>query len=556
MTIEFPLMVLSYNRPSYLEAVLVSLRSQRRPVDPSRLYLFQDLDEANPSLSKECIEVFSRIFPDATKIIARRNLGVGLNYDRAERFAFEILRADVGYFFEDDLLLSPHYLEMLDAMAELALADPRIAYASAYGDHLLSLAAQEARCSEIGPLHAKWGFALTRRQWLRQKSFIDGYLDLIRHDKYKDRNNKAIRAYFSACGFSSPGTSQDSAKDVASALLGTCKINTIACYAKYIGATGIHYDPKSYERDKFGSTVMMPWPRRLVAPPSEQVTKWVNHNSDEAKVHLRAQSAELNRSDIENQSGRIVGSESIGCHQIDIGMIVKNEEAILPRTLDALLNVGFNSFVILDMESDDRTKSIIYQKLGSKVKLIDYPRKALVENGFAEARNVCATFSTREWLLFVDADEILKGGVEDGYVSIKKKGKNKNLFFVQRENLVFDKQGEPIDVRSSERHLRLYRPSFTLRWDGYIHEEIFCDGRYGSEDAGESGLSFDHYSDLKVNSPTDQKDSLYAYMLMRAFEQPALQRGTNRYWYDKFVPENKDWLAEKAPLFDVRRSAR
>jgi hypothetical protein len=60
------------------------------------------------------------------------NIGICENFLRAEQFAFMTLKAPVAYFFEVDLVLSPHYLSALDVLRR-ALCGRRVGYFSACG---------------------------------------------------------------------------------------------------------------------------------------------------------------------------------------------------------------------------------------------------------------------------------------------------------------------------------------------------------------------------------------------------------------------------------------
>jgi hypothetical protein len=277
-----PIAVMSFDRPHYLEGVLKSLKTQTVPPSPDQVILFQDgysfngRDVTDPKLIERCIELFVKIFPKGEVRLARENLGVALNFDRAEKYAFETLNADVALFFEDDLLLSPHYLETLMVLSKLALREPLIAYVAAYGDHKASLESQKASPHMLIPMQHKWGFALTRRQWEAQLQLLAPYLDIVSRANYRDRDHQAIQHYFQKLGFGSGGTSQDGMKDVASCVLGTTKVMTLACFGKYIGEVGIHFRKENYDSELFGNTELYPDQVSFFnAPSQEQLLKWI-----------------------------------------------------------------------------------------------------------------------------------------------------------------------------------------------------------------------------------------------------------------------------------------
>ncbi len=80
-------------------------------------------------------------------------------------------------------------------------------------------------------------------------------------------------------------------------------------------------------------------------------------------------------------------------------MIVKNEEATLPRTLASVKDV-VDEMVVLDTGSGDRTCEIA-REFGARVYRFEWC------DDFAAARNDCLKYATGDWILVLDADEVL-----------------------------------------------------------------------------------------------------------------------------------------------------
>jgi len=242
---------------------------------------------------------------------------------------------------------------------------------------------------------------------------------------------------------------------------------------------------------------------------------------------------------------------SIACNSIDVGLIIYNERKIIGPTLTALLTAGFDHFVVLDMQSTDGTADYVRELLGDKAKIISFPRRSLIEYGYAHARNTCASFSTREWLLFVDADEVLIGGVENGSVIITNPGETPDIYSIVRNNLHFDTDNGPdaISVHSIENHSRLYKPSCRMYYSGYIHENIVLLGEPGYHICGQTALTFDHYSNLKDTADLMPKEELYALMLLRVYNQVDLRVGISPWWYNTYVPERLAFITAAATAF-------
>ncbi len=85
--------------------------------------------------------------------------------------------------------------------------------------------------------------------------------------------------------------------------------------------------------------------------------------------------------------------------KLSLCMIVKNEEAALPKCLGSVKNV-VDEMVVLDTGSSDRTPQIA-QKFGAKVYHFEWC------NDFSAARNEALKYVTGDWVLVLDADETL-----------------------------------------------------------------------------------------------------------------------------------------------------
>jgi hypothetical protein len=291
---KFPIAIMSFDRPHYLKAVLHSLRAQTIPINTEEIFLFQDgyhsktgRDLTNPKLVEHCINLFETIFPGGKSFVSIKNLGVAQNFARAENYFFTELGTTAAFFFEDDLVLSPHYLKALYALTDIALNERRIAYVAAYGNHRATLEEQRRAVHRLLPMRHKWGFALTHRQWDAQRELLEPYLEIVARSDYRDRDHNAIQHYFHKLGYGSPGTSQDSMKDVASCVLGTTKVMTFACLGKYIGEIGLHSQKYIYDEEKFGETEIYPDEVSSFQPPSRnQLDQWIAEDQTNAKKFL------------------------------------------------------------------------------------------------------------------------------------------------------------------------------------------------------------------------------------------------------------------------------
>ncbi|RKY88243.1 hypothetical protein DRQ09_03190 [candidate division KSB1 bacterium] len=86
--------------------------------------------------------------------------------------------------------------------------------------------------------------------------------------------------------------------------------------------------------------------------------------------------------------------------EISVCMIVKNEEEMLPRCLDSVIDIA-DELIIVDTGSTDKTVEIA-KSYGAKV--YHHPWK----NSFSEARNHTHEHATKDWIFSIDADEELE----------------------------------------------------------------------------------------------------------------------------------------------------
>lgn len=287
----FPIAIMSFNRPDFLSEVLNSLKMQTIGVDESKIFLFQDGArsrftqlETDETPQSECVARFLDVFPEGKVFRSPVNLGVALNFDRAERLFFEELKVECGLFFEDDLSLSPHYLDALLQLASFAISEPIVSYVAAYGDHTAPLEQQKLYPQKIIRMAHNWGFALTRRQWLGQREFINGYLEIIREKEYALRDVQRIEAYFASFGFAHSAFSQDAAKNVASYVLGTTSLMCFPCFGRNIGCEGTHFSEYLYKEMGYDKTELYnASPPKFDFPDRVELLKWVDQDRETSR---------------------------------------------------------------------------------------------------------------------------------------------------------------------------------------------------------------------------------------------------------------------------------
>jgi glycosyltransferase involved in cell wall biosynthesis len=158
---------------------------------------------------------------------------------------------------------------------------------------------------------------------------------------------------------------------------------------------------------------------------------------------------------------RIVGrAKPAEGKRISLAMIVKDEEEMLPRCLEAIHDV-VDEMIIVDTGSTDRTVEIA-ESYGATVLHHEWT------GDFSEARNISLDAATGDWFLYLDADEVL---VREDAERLRELAGHvwREAFFLTETNFTGD-----VDDGTAVNHntLRLFRNRPEYRFEGRIHEQL------------------------------------------------------------------------------------
>lgn len=153
-------------------------------------------------------------------------------------------------------------------------------------------------------------------------------------------------------------------------------------------------------------------------------------------------------------------------------ILTKNEEKNIEKCLESIK--WCDEIIVIDDNSTDKTVEI-----AKKYKLTIYLHP--LNNDFSSQRNFGQSHARHEWILFVDADEIVSDALSFE-ISNAIKLKDNNLrtfdgFYIKRSDFMWGKQlryGETGNIKL----LRLGRKDSGL-WEGRTHEEWRVKGSVG-----------------------------------------------------------------------------
>lgn len=274
-----PIALMSFNRPHYFEQVVRSLIAQEGTnISEREIFLFQDgavnaysgRRYADDEAIAECIKIFRDSFPHGVVHYSEQNIGVAENFLRAEKFFFENRGDECAYFFEDDLVLTPRYLSILDDIARQCNKIEKIGYFACYGMLHAEEDDQRTNISSITRIRHLWGFGIFRRHWLDMQPHLKAFYDYVLGKDYRQRPTKEILEHYQSKGILAGASSQDDIKYATTHYLNRVGINTYLANATYIGEVGLHFRPETYEKLGFHKTKIIEAPEfKFVAPGTD-----------------------------------------------------------------------------------------------------------------------------------------------------------------------------------------------------------------------------------------------------------------------------------------------
>lgn len=149
-------------------------------------------------------------------------------------------------------------------------------------------------------------------------------------------------------------------------------------------------------------------------------------------------------------------------------IITLNEEHRLPACLDSLDFV--DEIIVVDSGSVDRTRKIARQ-YGAHV----YQRKF---TGFVQQKNYAVSLASRDWILVVDADEVVTPGLREEILSVRNQG-TLRAFRLPRMSYYLGRW-----IRHSgwypDYNVRFFRKNYAIFVGGTVHERAKAEGPVGT----------------------------------------------------------------------------
>jgi len=223
---------------------------------------------------------------------------------------------------------------------------------------------------------------------------------------------------------------------------------------------------------------------------------------------------------------------------ISLCMIVRNEEEVLARCLDCVKDIA-DEIIIVDTGSSDRTKEIacLYTN-----KIYDF---TWIDD-FAAARNFAFTQASKDYIFWLDADDVLLEDDRIKLLNLKQSLDPSINSVTMNYNLAFDPYG---NVTTSLRRNRLVKRKNNYQWIGAVHEYLAVYGLSMDSDIAVTHKSEWHDSDRNVKiyqkrlaageifNPRDQYYFANELLDHQIYDQ-AIE------WYQKFLNTGQGWVED------------
>lgn len=224
-------------------------------------------------------------------------------------------------------------------------------------------------------------------------------------------------------------------------------------------------------------------------------------------------------------------------------MIVKDEEVTLGRCLESVKDVA-DEIVIVDTGSKDKTKQIA-KKFGAKVHNFDWI------DDFSAARNYSFSFASKDYVMWLDADDILQPFERKKLLNLKKTLQPDIDAVSMLYNIEFDSAG---NVITSTRRIRLVKRAKQFHWAGVVHEDLLC-----AEDFSclLSDITVTHDKPTADQGPSDRNLKIFEKhikaghkMIPRDLFHYAYELKMNRK-FKEAIPYHEDFLRTKEADTDL-----
>ncbi len=210
-----------------------------------------------------------------------------------------------------------------------------------------------------------------------------------------------------------------------------------------------------------------------------------------------------------------IDSPSVKKGTVSLCMIVKNEEECLHRCLKSIKPL-VDEMIVVDTGSTDKTKDIA-EAFGAKIYDFQWT------NNFAEARNFSISKASGQWILVLDADEVISSLDHRNFNNIIEKTKSENVAFLFiTRNYIPDfntdlwnpNEGRYILEEKGAGWIpstkaRLFPNVSSIRYENPVHEMVEPSLNSLNIPLKEIGIPVHHYGKLNLERTAEKWEKYY-----------------------------------------------
>lgn len=210
--------------------------------------------------------------------------------------------------------------------------------------------------------------------------------------------------------------------------------------------------------------------------------------------------------------------------KISLCMITKNEEEFLPQCLKSVQEL-VHEIIIVDTGSTDQTIDIAAD-FGAKI--YQHPW----EDDFSKHRNQSISYATDDWILIMDADEVIAKRDLDRIKGVLDTVRADGFYFTLRNyestsnlaNLMLNtgdyEEGEGFPGFISSDLIRLFRNDPLIYFTGQVHETVTQTIVQSKKTTFITGIPIHHYGKVRWDRVKRKQDSYLALGMKRLDEAP------------------------------------
>ncbi len=151
--------------------------------------------------------------------------------------------------------------------------------------------------------------------------------------------------------------------------------------------------------------------------------------------------------------------------EISLCMIVKDEEEVIGRCLNSVSDI-VDEIIVVDTGSTDKTKNIV-SEYTDKIYEFEWV------NDFAKARNYSFSKATKEYIFWLDADDVVLEEDRKKLIKLKEGMDGTVDVYTMKYNYSQDENENPLIVQRRE---RIVKKANNYKWQSPIHEVIYLTG--------------------------------------------------------------------------------